>query len=282
LKKAKQYLITARALSVNEDDTFTEALLNLICYSPKYPVRLHQQNLLNEAEQFSVSVFDEHFSKSDLNVQCYKWGNGSKKVLLTHGWASKAADFTELIILLKDNDAQVIAFDAPGNGTSEGELSNLLLYTKSIAAIVDNLGTPDVLIGHSLGAMANFNFLKESNLTVPLLISITPLIKLKEHFELIMTSGNASLTAQKTFFRWFKEMFNVDVAYFDSCSLYSSKHADKHYVYYETDDKLSPPEYVEEFLALNPNSISSKLTGVGHDKMHREPQVLAGIKKLVF
>ncbi|MDB5120734.1 MAG: alpha/beta fold hydrolase [Sphingobacteriales bacterium] len=281
MKKSKQYLITARELSINEDNEFNDALLKLICYSPKFPVRLNQQNLLNDAESFSISVFDEHFSKSELKVQGYKWGNGPKKILLTHGWGSKAADFTELIILLKEKNTEIIAFDAPGNGASEGELSNLILYTKSVAAIVQKFGIPDILIGHSLGAMANINFLKESNLIIPLLISITPLIKLKEHFKLMMTAANASEAAQHNFFSGFKKLFKIDVEYFDSGSLYSSKHAENHYLYFETEDKLSPLEYMEEFLQLNPTIKSSKHTGIGHEKMHRDPEVLAEICNLL-
>lgn len=281
MKKSKQYLIAARELSATEDDDLNNALLSLICYSPKFPVRLNQQNLLNDAELFTVTVFDEHFSKSELKVQGYKWGNGAKKILLTHGWGSKAADFNELITLLREKDTEIIAFDAPGNGVSEGDLSNLILYTKSVATIVQKFGVPDVLIGHSLGAMANINFLKDSNLSVPLLISITPLIKLKEHFELIMTSANASATAQQNFFLRFKELFNVDVAYFDSATLYSAAHAANHYLFFETEDKLSPVEFIEEFLELNPNIISSKFTGVGHEKMHRDAVVLAEIGRLV-
>ncbi len=56
-----------------------------------------------------------------------------RKLLITTGWGSKAADFSELIQALRAiDDLEIIAFDAPGNGSSEGELSNLLLFIFSV------------------------------------------------------------------------------------------------------------------------------------------------------
>ena len=108
------------------------------------PVRLQQEQLLNEAEKFSLRVSDDYFAKKDLLFNGFKWGNGSRKVLITHGWGSKAADFSEIITGLKRvNDLEIIAFDAPGNGSSEGELSNLLLFSEAVKAIILNYGKPD-------------------------------------------------------------------------------------------------------------------------------------------
>lgn len=82
--------------------------------------------------------------------------------MITHGWGLKAADFTELITGLNENkDLQTIAFDAPGNGSSEGKLSNLLLFVQAVKAVVFHYGPPAVIIGHSLGAMADVIALKK-------------------------------------------------------------------------------------------------------------------------
>ncbi|WP_029277036.1 alpha/beta fold hydrolase [Pedobacter borealis] len=100
-----------------------------------------------------------------ISINCFSWGNGKRKVLLTHGWASKALDFYELIIeLLKIDDLEIIAFDAPGNGSSISEFSNLMLYAGSVKSIALNYAHPDALIGHSLGGMANVIALQELGL----------------------------------------------------------------------------------------------------------------------
>src|SRR5690242_3522676 len=129
MKKLKQIFTEVKTNSSHTKDELNQLLWQLICYSPKMPVRFQQQQLLDEAEKFTLQAKDEFFAHKNLNFNGFKWGNGNHKVLITHGWGSKTADFTELITeLRKIDDLEVIAFDAPGNGSSEGDLSNLLLY----------------------------------------------------------------------------------------------------------------------------------------------------------
>jgi hypothetical protein len=78
-------------------------LWQLICYSPKMSPRLQQQQLLDEAQKFTLPVDDPHFAKSVLNFNGFIWGDGSKKVLISHGWGSKAIDFDEVIYRVKSN-----------------------------------------------------------------------------------------------------------------------------------------------------------------------------------
>src|SRR6476660_1584220 len=172
----KQFAVTDH---MKKEDLNT-LIWEFICYSPQWPMRHHQQELIDEAEKFSVQVADPHFAKKELHVSGFTWGSGKLKILIAHGWGSKAADFYELINALRQLDTTVISFDAPGNGSSEGELSNLLLYAGAIKAVVKQQGIPGMAIGHSLGAMANAIGLRD---TPPhFLISLSPLIRLKENF----------------------------------------------------------------------------------------------------
>ncbi|HEY0770741.1 MAG TPA: alpha/beta hydrolase, partial [Sphingobacteriaceae bacterium] len=198
------------------------------------------------------------------------------------GWGSKALDFVELITeLRKYDDLEIIAFDAPGNGSSEGELTNLLLYMKAVIAVSGRYGVPDAFIGHSLGAMANILAADELEGDNPkLLISISPLIKIKEHFVSIMTSVNASEKAQNNFFSSFQFRFNVPADHFDLVTLYSSQR--KHLVLYDPDDPVSPQNYLLEFLSKNPGIESISFDHIGHERMHRDPQVIKEVVTFVI
>ncbi len=162
MKKLKSIIQQITSVSSDDKQALNDLIWDFICYSPQWPLRHHQEQLLDEAEKFSIRVYDEHFAKGDLNVNGFKWGNGKYTVLLTHGWGSKAADFFEMINALRALDLTVISFDAPGNGSSEGNLSNLLLYAAGVKGVVDKFGMPDISIGHSLGAMANVVGLKDT------------------------------------------------------------------------------------------------------------------------
>ena len=154
MKTYKQRLIEVR--KADDPQELLKALWNYISFPIRLPNRPHQEELLSQAIRFSMQVEDPYFAMKDLSFSSYRWGNGVRKIYLTHGWSSKAADFTEIITaLLELEDVQIIAFDAIANGSSEGELSNLMLYVKPLEGIIKQYGMPEVLIGHSLGAMAN-------------------------------------------------------------------------------------------------------------------------------
>ena len=52
------------------------------------------------------------------NIQTYKWGNGTKKALLIHGWGGRASNFGAIIPELTKNNYTVISFDGPCHGES--------------------------------------------------------------------------------------------------------------------------------------------------------------------
>ncbi|RYE12560.1 MAG: alpha/beta hydrolase [Sphingobacteriaceae bacterium] len=271
-----------KSLSAAQAEDLNPLLWQLICYAPKMPLRLVQEQLLAGATRFSLNVEDEYFAKKELLFNGFKWGEGKYKVLITHGWGSKAADFTELITALKENkELEIIAFDAPGNGSSEGELSNLLLFVQAIKAIVFTCGAPDIVIGHSLGAMANVIALKEMGLTPSLLISLAPLIRLKENFEATMTSTGVSQADQEQFFKSFEERFEKSAMSFNLNDWYSFDVQLNHYLAFDQNDQISPYSYLKDFLDSHPFIKSQAYIGTGHDRIIKTEQVISDLIRIV-
>ena len=282
MKKLKQIFNQVKALEDGNQEDITDLLWQLICYSPKMPTRLQQQQLLNEATTFSLQVDDPHFSRSALNFNGFIWGDGSRKVLITHGWGSKAADFTELITALKTIDnLQIIAFDAPGNGSSEGELSNLILFAKAAQAVINKYGAPDVVIGHSLGAAANTIAIDQTGIKPSLLISIAPLIRLKENFIATMNAAEVSPEAQVRFFENFESLFDVAASYFNLTDLYQDDAVLKHWLAYDHDDKIAPYPYLQEFLNAHPSILAKAYTAVGHERIIKDMAIIENILLLI-
>jgi pimeloyl-ACP methyl ester carboxylesterase len=282
MKKLKQVFNHIKALQGGEVENMTELLWQLICYSPKMPVRHQAQQLLNEAEPFSLEVDDPHFSKSTLKFNGFTWGDGQRKILITHGWGSKASDFAELITALKSiDDTQLIAFDAPGNGSSEGELSNLLLFAKAAQAVIKTFGAPDVIIGHSLGAMANAIAIKETGIKPALLISIAPLINLKENFIASLNAADVSPIWQDKFFTNFEALFNMDASGFTLNNLYPAGSVGRHWLAYDPEDKIAPFPFLKSFLTVHPEVETSVYENLGHEKIIKDENVIADLVRLI-
>jgi predicted alpha/beta hydrolase family esterase len=280
LKTYKQRILQVR--QAQDPQELLAALWNYISSPLRLPNRPHQKELLEQAVPFSMQAPDPYFAKKELTFNGYIWGTGRKKVYLTHGWSSKAADFTEIITALKvAGDLQIIAFDALGNGSSEGELSNLMLYVKPLEAIIKTYGMPEVLIGHSLGAMANIVALKEFEAQPELLISITPVVQLDQNFKGMMSYADVSAENQAHWLQSFHDYYKLPVSYFDMKSLYALPASTKHIVYYDQDDDVLPYAQLAAFLKEQPQIVSEAFNGAGHHKILKEQALIDAIKHAV-
>jgi hypothetical protein len=281
LKTYKQRLLQVR--QAQNDQELISALWSYLSFSIRLPNRPHQNELLAQAVPFSMQAPDPYFAKKELTFNGYIWGTGRKKIYLTHGWSSKATDFTEIITALKNlDDVQIIAFDALGNGSSEGELSNLLLYVKPLEAIINTYGMPQILIGHSLGVMANVVALKEFQEQPELLISITPVAKLEQNFTGMMNHAGVSPEKQVSWFNAFEDNYKFPVRYFDMKTLYELSASTKHIVFYDEQDELLPYVQLAEFLKQQPQIITEAFNGAGHYKILKEPRLIDAIKAAVL
>ncbi|MCZ4244603.1 alpha/beta fold hydrolase [Pedobacter punctiformis] len=281
MKKLKQIVTDINNVHLQGANA-DKLIRSFIFYSPKMPLRLHQEQLLEEAKKFNLKVYDTYFTQTDLTINCFSWGNGKNKVLLTHGWASKAADFFELITELKKiDDLEIIAFDAPGNGSSVSEFSNLMLYAKSVEALTKDYALPDFIIGHSLGGMANVLAIQEIGIKPRLLISIAPLIRLKENFEQSLNSINIEESIQQTFFHNFNNEFPVPADYFNLVDLYKADQHPNHFLAFDPDDHISPYDYLKDFLSVNPAVQPKAYENIGHYKILRSPELIGDIAEQI-
>lgn len=130
-------------------------------YTPRIATRLFW-HLFTKPRTRKFSKTDEHFYRkvtSELLVSktyeapflVHSTGKGLKKVLVLHGWESRASDFSKLVEKLKEI-ATVYVLDFPGHGKSPKSRAHLPMFVDAIETTLDSLGEVDTVIGHSLGA----------------------------------------------------------------------------------------------------------------------------------
>lgn len=89
-------------------------------------------------------------------VTTYTWGDGSRVILLVHGWRSRASRFATLVRALEGPDRTIVAFDAPGNGDSPGRRTSVLDYAAAIHELHEVHGDFEAVVGHSFGVLSSF------------------------------------------------------------------------------------------------------------------------------
>ncbi|MDN3549256.1 hypothetical protein [Mucilaginibacter aquaedulcis] len=62
MKKLKELFNRVKESEATGNADITGLLWQLICYSPKFPLRLQQQQLLDEATPFTLEVDDPHLA----------------------------------------------------------------------------------------------------------------------------------------------------------------------------------------------------------------------------
>src|SRR5271168_67559 len=88
-------------------------------------------------------------------IAAMQWGDPqAPKVLIVHGWESRASHFGVMIKALAEAGRCVIAFDGPAHGDSEGTQANVVVFAKTLLKMKDKLGKLDAVVGHSMGAAA--------------------------------------------------------------------------------------------------------------------------------
>jgi esterase/lipase len=103
----------------------------------------------------SAKRFCLDFEGAQLPV--YSWGEG-KKVLLIHGWGSRASHLSLLAKMIADSGFNVYAFDAPAHSSERAPAktaSSMFEFGRALSAVANYLGDVHAVAGHSLGSIAS-------------------------------------------------------------------------------------------------------------------------------
>jgi len=103
-------------------------------------------------------------------IVTYEYGQGSKKVLLVHGWSGRGTQLVKIAEAFKAKGFKVISFDAPAHGKADGKMSMMPYFTEAVHYLDKHYGTFDAVIGHSLGGMATLKAVSEGLKTNKLVI----------------------------------------------------------------------------------------------------------------
>lgn len=103
--------------------------------------------MLSSAKPLSID-------EDDWKLAGWSWGKPGPRILLVHGWDSRASHLGRFIEPLCRRGFQVWAFDGPAHGDSGGTSSSVVHYGKALLRIASEFGPFDGVIAHSVGSPA--------------------------------------------------------------------------------------------------------------------------------
>ena len=92
------------------------------------------------------------------SIAARRWGEVGPLVMLVHGWNGRGSQLGAFVAPLVATGHQVVAFDAPGHGRSDGSRSSLLEFANAFDAVLDTV-RPFFqplrgVVAHSMGGAA--------------------------------------------------------------------------------------------------------------------------------
>ena len=139
----------------------------LISSPPRYRANAAEAELRASAEKWRLPFQDGW-------LQCYRWGKGPV-CLFVHCWGGRGTQAQTMIRHLTQAGMCVVSFDHPAHGASSGKSAEMVRMSAAVAVVIQNTGPVETLIGHSLGVAAAAIALRDHQLDVQRLVSISSL-----------------------------------------------------------------------------------------------------------
>lgn len=121
-----------------------ESAKTLFLTPRKYPMKDWEQALEQKGERITLSN----------GLSALRWGQSERKILLVHGWESRATQMAGFVEPLVKAGFQVIALDGPAHGHSPGKQANPFMFAQAVQQTDAELGPFEAIIGHSMGGSA--------------------------------------------------------------------------------------------------------------------------------
>jgi pimeloyl-ACP methyl ester carboxylesterase len=159
-------------------------------------------------KQAQLQMLDHEVGK----IAVYRWGEDDKPVVLcVHGWNGRASQFATMVPALLKADYQVVAFDAPGHGLSEGNSTNIFRISAVLKTLADQYPSLQAIISHSFGGMVSAHAIKHHGISVQKLIMVASPVSTRYLIDLFAQSMYIDQRVMQRFDKMLRHEFGDDV-----------------------------------------------------------------------
>ncbi|KAA2243762.1 alpha/beta hydrolase [Chitinophaga agrisoli] len=236
-----------------------------------------REHAVLEKAAFSRYPFDDR----PLTLSIYRWGQSDKKILLLHGWGGSPFDFRQMITALTAAGYEVITFDAPAHGASQGRKTNLIQWMHIIEQLLQRTGPVHAIIGHSLGGLSAALTLVHKKVRVPRLVMVSAAVSAPvffgETFQIFGIPEKVMPKVQQLVIRRLKQ----DLLQLDLFQHIDQIKADHIMVAYDETDSIVREQQIDSFLQQYPAITPLKIKGEGHFRIMKDPRVIEGVLEFI-
>lgn len=208
-------------------------------------------------------------------------GKNGHRILVVHGWGSRAEYLSDLALGLRQTGAEVVVLDLPGHGASSGRRLDLKIAAEAIVAAERHFGRFDGVVGHSFGGAAVmmaagsvFSELKPLQAArIALIGSPSSMGEVFNGFASMVGLGRGSVGAMRN---RAMELVGAQVEDLDGVSV--ARRIDRPLlVVHAEDDKEVNVGHAQRYIGVSPHVRHLWANGHGHRRIVSAPEVIAAV-----
>lgn len=210
----------------------------------------------------------------------YKWGAGEATVLLVHGWESHLGQMLSFVEPLLAQGYSVIAFDAPGHGSSPNQPATISDFAYAIEDVIDQYGPIEAVIAHSFGAAATVLSLARFSSSVKKLALLAPMTKLDDHISIYARIAALPAAMITRLRNRVASHIGAPVEQFDALEAAESLNLETLVLHDEVDQTIAAESGRHLADQLNAKFMSTK--GLGHRGLLRDAAVIDAVRNFLI
>jgi predicted alpha/beta hydrolase family esterase len=205
----------------------------------------------------------EYFDFEGKKIAKYKWGNGTKKALLVHGWEGRVSNLGKVVPVLLEKGYQVIGFDGPNHGYSEKMKNPFRKFSDVIEYLLQE-EKYEVLIAHSTGSTFALWCLHQLNITVPQVFICTTHNALLDTFKMGVKNFGLSEKTLKVMLDLFEKNVGFNFEEIVAQKFVKTIRFEKIIFIADEHDKVLPSAWTRKVQQAIPNSEMVMFQDTGH------------------
>ncbi len=230
------------------------------------------------------AVFEAHenlaFNFNGLTIRGHRVNHPQqKKVLLLHGFSSSYHHFEGYVQPLLDAGFEVLAFNAPAHGFSEGKTAHAVQYSEMIRQINELYGPVNGYVGHSFGGLSVCLALEQmEHQPDTRLVLIAPATETTTAIDSAFTLiGLQSKAIKAEMEKTIRRISGNDASWFSVTRTIPHIKASVLWVHDEDDDITPLRDALKVKQSSYPHVQFHITSGLGHHKVYRNPEVISHV-----
>lgn len=251
-------------------------------FAPSKMTDLAYEQLTNpqvrKLRDFEIDILDKAQKNTlefkGFKIQTYKWGSGSREVLLIHGWEGQAGNFGNIVDELLKNDYTVHAFDGPSHGFSSKGNTSLFEFVELVSLLIEELKVK-LLVSHSFGGVATtfaLNTLPE--ISIDKYVLLTTPDKFSERIDDVAAQVGITEKVKNNLIKRFQKEIGQDPMILNVSNIVEELDVKKAIILHDKNDRVIPIERSKNVYENWTNCQFQEIEGTGHFRILREPHVI--------